>query len=76
MNYYNKWEKILLHQMRQDLFILSIFVSIRLRYDFSFCTQIDMITSAKGDLCPRKNIPLPPHMQKRKVEKVSTALRF
>ena len=41
-----------------------------------FCIQRDTIGSAKVDLYRRKNIPLPPHMKKRKVEKVSTVLRF
>ena len=41
-----------------------------------FCIQRDTISSAKVDLYRRQNIPLPPHMKKRKVEKVSTTLRF
>ena len=41
-----------------------------------FCIQRDTISSAKVDLYRRKNIPLPPHMKKRKAEKVSTVLRF
>ena len=42
----------------------------------AFFIQRDTITPAKVDLYRRKNIPLPPHMKKRKVEKVSTVLRF
>ena len=41
-----------------------------------FCIQRDTIGSAKVDLYRRKNIPLPPHIKKQKVKKVSTALCF